>query len=384
MYCTHKKSTIGRTSQSSNKNIATITARALCATFVLLLLASVGSGADAISITLEEHFGGVTYSSAIKGNYTYIGQGGDFVVFDVNNRSEPKEIFRTVTDGVIRDINISGNYAYIANDRGLLIENISNPSKPILVGRYGNYEKSSSLAISGNYALVTKSIQGLDIIDISNPASPVIVTSYGDLDRIYGDIAISGNYAYVVNYSYDSYSRIDILSIADHSNPVLVGNYPISEYRVHIEISGNFLYLADENDGLFILDINVPETPVLMGSYTAFGVEDFSIFGDYAFVPNWGLEVLNISNSTNPTLEGTFNSIEGNHIALSENYSCITGNGLEIVDISDPTEPILLSTYEIVGEGLDAISVTVSENIAYPSNCFKLKFFNSSYIVIAM
>ena len=40
MYCTHKKSTIGGTSQSSNKNIATITA--LLTTFILVFLVGAG------------------------------------------------------------------------------------------------------------------------------------------------------------------------------------------------------------------------------------------------------------------------------------------------------------------------------------------------------
>ncbi len=91
--------------------------------------------ADEVNITFEGRFGGTTYTVAVSGNYAYIGQGQDFVVFDISNPAAPSESGRLITAGVVRNIVVSGNYAYVAEGyNDLMIVDISNKEAPVLSG----------------------------------------------------------------------------------------------------------------------------------------------------------------------------------------------------------------------------------------------------------
>ena len=74
---------------SNNRGISMTRRRILCRTLLLVLIAAVcvaGAGVGAageVNVTFEGRFGGATYAVAVSGNYAYIGQGQDFVVFDI-------------------------------------------------------------------------------------------------------------------------------------------------------------------------------------------------------------------------------------------------------------------------------------------------------------
>ena len=77
---------------------------------------------------------------------------------------------------------------------------ISDPASPSLAGTLSGFNEPPGIAISGNYAFVTNySGNSLTAVDISNPASPSLAgTLSTGFDEPYG-IAISGNYAFVTN-----------------------------------------------------------------------------------------------------------------------------------------------------------------------------------------
>ncbi len=87
------------------------------------------AASDDVNITKVGHFGGATYAALPFGNYAYIGQGSDFVVLNISNKTAPVEVDRVETGGIIMDIALAGNYAYVADgSNGLLIVDVSNPA----------------------------------------------------------------------------------------------------------------------------------------------------------------------------------------------------------------------------------------------------------------
>ena len=88
---------------------------------VFVMNVGIGTAED-VDLTLEGHFGGGTYATAVSGDYAYVGQEQDLVVLDISNPSQPLELGRIDTLSFVEDIKISGSYAYVANwNNGLMI-----------------------------------------------------------------------------------------------------------------------------------------------------------------------------------------------------------------------------------------------------------------------
>ena len=76
-----------------------LTAAAIC-------LVSVGEGAaEDVDLTFAGHFGGITATSAVSGDYAYIGQGEDFVVLDISNTALTVELGRIKTIDILTNRN---------------------------------------------------------------------------------------------------------------------------------------------------------------------------------------------------------------------------------------------------------------------------------------
>ena len=81
-------------------------------------------------------------------------------------------------------------------------------------------------------------------------------------DSCYG-VTISGNYAYVGDYS----CGLQVFDISDPEHPFFLANYDTPDYAHNIAISGDYAYVADWNGGLQVVDISDPANPCYAGSY---------------------------------------------------------------------------------------------------------------------
>src|SRR5665647_1499670 len=71
--------------------------------------------------------------------------------------------------GPMNDVDVVGNYAYVGEGSEFLIFDISNPSSPVQLSRTTAKTNIIHLDVSGNYAYIVEGYYGLEIIDISNP-----------------------------------------------------------------------------------------------------------------------------------------------------------------------------------------------------------------------
>ena len=273
---------------------------------------------------------------------------------------------------------VSGNYAYVTSSgsQALEIVDISNPAIPVHKGSISNGAGGARLNtpwgvyVSGNYAYVADWGGGaLEIIDISNPALPVhkgsIVNGTGGA-RLSGPrgIYVSGKYAYVAS---SSSSALEIVDISNPALPVHKG-YIKDAHDVGgahlwcptgVYVSGNYAYVADQDNALEIVDITNPASPVHKGSIIhgtgdALLASPMSVYvsGNYAYVASWvsnALEIVNISNPALPVHKGSMPDGYGGavlkgpwSVQVSGNYAylaCKDSNALEIVNVSNPTSP---------------------------------------------
>jgi hypothetical protein len=187
-------------------------------------------------------------------------------------------------------------------------------------------------------------------------------------------MAVSGHYVYVAN----DFDGIRIYDVSNPKQPVNVGHAVETNGggACRIAVSGQYAYVANFSDGLRIYDVSNPTNPVSIGQTnnagTAFNV---TVSGHYAFLADQsdGLRIYDITDPTNPSnighaAEPGFGSAQAvavvGHYAYVANYS----DGLRIYDVSDPTNPI--SVGQIVSSGLDAeaVDVAVSGHYAYVAN----------------
>lgn len=249
------------------------------------------------------------------------------MIVDISNPSSPFLKGSCDTPRSAQGVAVSGNYAYVADDDGLVIVDISNPSFPILNKSYNTGGWAQGITVSGNYAYVIDMANGIFIVDISNPSSPIlegmydtsppiIIENYDYTGSIWS-VSVSGNYAYVA----DEGNGLLIVDISNPSSPILKGSYDTAGLAYDVAVSGNYAYVADSKNGLAIIDISNPSSPILVGNYNTSGyAECVSISGNYAYVAvDDSLVVVDISNPSSPILKGLYAGSAGD-IAVSGNY----------------------------------------------------------------
>ncbi|WP_324770851.1 hypothetical protein, partial [Pokkaliibacter plantistimulans] len=161
---------------------------------------------------------------------------------------------------------------------------------------------------------------------------------------------VVGNYLYIA----DSDNGFHIVDVTDPANPVLLSTYDTPDEPRGVVIVGNVAYIADEDSGLQIIDISDPTQPTLLGSIGrdngySFGI---AVEGNYAYIASayGGLHVIDVSDPTQPVLVGQLDypsSGDAMRVVVEGNYAYIadTAGGVQIIDITDPTQPSLTANF---------------------------------------
>jgi hypothetical protein len=290
------------------------------------------------------------------------------IVFTSVTQSQELTFMSSTAWAAASDIELSGHYAYCLYENGLIVLDISNIASPIIVSQLPMPSDSyhmgrGKISIQGHFAYIISFYHRMFIIDISDPALPAITGIYdGGGIYSYGDLAVSGNYAYI-----SVGASIYVVDISNPSNPEFVTQVSTSYAAGRVSIQGNYLYVAKGPFGGMVFDISNPENPTSVGSlHTDFGEIGISVSvsGNYAYLGEYGhkVDIFNISNPRNPQNVGEFlgqNAINDIGICDEYAYLCET-NVLEVINVSDPSSPVLINTYNI-----DAYGIYFSGNTAY-------------------
>jgi len=167
---------------------------------------------------------------------------------------------------------------------------------------------SKDIAVVGNYAYVLGAVSdSLQILDISDPYNPTpvghILNGNGGtfLDGPYS-IEVIGNYAYVVAY----YDCFEVIDISDPTNPTHVAKLqdgwlfgPSLDAPNKLQIVGSYAFIASEfSEALEVLDISDPTNPTHAAKYIFSGNQNRprSLFveGNYVYFANFVADNLNI------------------------------------------------------------------------------------------
>jgi hypothetical protein len=191
---------------------------------------------------------------------------------------------------------------------------------------------------------------------------PVLEGTFATTDET-KDLVVNDKYAYLA----DNSQGLKIVDISNPSEMIAIGGYATNA-ALGIAKSGNLVFVADGSNGLKVLDIRNPNMPTLIGSYlSGDSANNVEVSGKYALVADSdnGLLILDVSSPT-PTLTSRYAG-KALDVKVVDNHAYIAAgtSGLEIVNITDPTTPTLKGSYQ------NAISVNglaIAGNYCYLAN----------------
>ena len=239
---------------------------------------------------------GPAWDVAVSGSYAYVvwshwyaGEGG-LRVFDVSVPSAPVEV-GFVDTGCVLDVAVSGGHAYVTarSPEAVRVIDVSVPSAPVEVGFVEIPGDPRDVAVAGDYAYVVTGGFGphsLRVIDVSTPSAPVEV-GFVDTNHDYPlAVAASGGYAYVGGFS------LSVIDVSTPSVPLRVGWLGSPGLLMDVEVSDGHAYVADRDRGLLVIDVRAPSAPVEVGHYgTPDGAAGVSVSDGLVFLAAGGAEL---------------------------------------------------------------------------------------------
>jgi hypothetical protein len=157
-------------------------------------------------------------------------------------------------------------------------------------------------------------------------------------------VAVSGIYVYVA----DGEAGLRVVDVSDPAHPVEIGFYDSGEFFQAVAISGSYVYVADGVVGLRVVDVSDPAHPVEVGFYnTPGGAEGVAVSGADAYVvyADAGLHVVTVSDPAHPVEIGFYDSPgAASDVAVSGEYVYVAdGQGGLLILRHD--EPVLIIDY---------------------------------------
>ena len=300
---------------------------------------------------------------AVAGRFGLFGDVADVVSVKI---AEPETAtlvgtWESVTSGWGPEgVEIAGNHAYIPADaEGLLVIDITRPFAPVLAGSVATTGTAYAVTIDGNVAYVAHSY-GLDTIDISDPANPQALGSFSAGGEFYG-VAIDGDRAYATSYTTAGGGQGVLLSldISDPAQPIQ-GGAPVLMFPwpiIGIDIAGDYLFIANRDGGLRVVDVSNPLSPANVTNLAGLGdVIDVAVEGNYAFLADrtsgsGGLRIVDIADPANPALVGSLTTQYASRVAVAGDTVAIGDGpyGYVLIDASDPTSPQQIDAFTYGG-----------------------------------
>ena len=290
----------------------------------------------------------------------------------------------------------STNAFVITVEDSLKIYNTSNPALPTQVSGIHTGVGPTDVAVSGNYAFVVhKSFDNMLVYNISNPNSPFQIgtVSYPTSQGSPTHLTVAGNYAYVVN-GYGN--TLLIYDISNPSNPTPTASIPTGSNPLAVVVQDSLVYVVNQvSNTLAIYNVSNHSLPVFRG-YVATGASPFSVAvkENYAYVVNVtnnNMTVYNITNPASPVQVGSAFPTGSfpSSIAVLGSYAVVSNlfdNNLSIININNPAAPFTAGT---ANTGTYPSPVKLLGQYAYVTNAisttlqiFKLFCNTSSTIVI--
>jgi hypothetical protein len=284
------------------------------------------------------------------------------LIHDVSVPSSPSYVSRTGGYDYVRYIDSDSGYVYGATGgQGVFVHDHSDSNNLVEMGNLPIFESWGVKSV-GNLVYIASTTHGLVIGNFTNPSMPSELGSVSVGQARAVDVV--GTVAYVGAFS-QGFATVDV---TDSNNPFILDQEVLpSMETIALDVSGSLVATADSSIGVNFWDVTDPNNVLLLGNYptTNFAL-DVDIYGSYAYIAenNNGLHIVNISDSANPTQSGflSMSSIESFDIFGSYLYVALYGGGVSAYSLNNPIFPSFISNYNTPG---GAVAVSVENDKVY-------------------
>jgi len=269
----------------------------------------------------------------------YLATAGTLTVVDISRPDTPRTIGAYTFPDRIWGFRVHDGLAYVSADRsGLGVLDVAGNGTPTIRGSLKTPGQAKSVFVSGDIALVTDTLTGVDFVRVDDPARPSL-TGSGFLDGFSTDVVASGTFAYAADrptgfYVFDlskkdSFEPVGtsqsgspnntqraqlevlpessgrrvvllaaggLLQLFDVTNPIdpmLLPPFRTPGAAVRIALKEHFVYVADGQAGLQVVDFSIPTAPKIVDSFkTMSPARDVAVAGSLVLVALAGGEVV--------------------------------------------------------------------------------------------
>ncbi|NHJ38809.1 MAG: hypothetical protein FK731_02170 [Asgard group archaeon] len=212
------------------------------------------------------------YNTRVNNTLVFSIVSGDLDIYDISDLNNPIRIGQYTDTGRGNDIIVYGDIAYYADpDEGLEIINVTNPTNPEKIRTISNTIGAWDLYISNELLFLGCHGLGFKVLDITNPTNPSIIKQFNDGGEVYG---VCGNETFI--FLGDLQEGVEVLN---NTSTYLseVASYVATPHD--IEFNGNYIYLADQDNGFLLLELSNTQNEITNGLNLHFGFIVFPLIG---------------------------------------------------------------------------------------------------------
>jgi hypothetical protein len=254
------------------------------------------------------------------------------------------------------------DYLYIASSLGLQILDITTPEEAFVVNTIPSVYAWDVIAKDG-YAYLADHELGLRIIDV-HPIADAHVINTIEIANGAHDVAINGDYLYVS-------SGLSIIDISDPENAFEIESMDSFGIVSDFAAANGYVYLTSSDLGLYIVDVDPPESAFIAGCLEMEYFLGVDVFGDYAYVADrtYGFRQINISNPSFPIDMDLISQSRARDVVISDGYLYATegymdDGSLTVINISSPGSMTIVDSIYL---NYNVASTNVQDNYAYLS-----------------
>ena len=142
-----------------------------------------------------------------------------------------------------------------------------------------------------------------------------------------------------------------------------------------MDLQGQFVYFADNDEGLHIIDVSDPSAPAILSTVDTPGTAwKVAVSNGVAYIADGesGLQVADVSDPMSPALIGSVATpaqalevgVEGSLVYVGDGTPDFSIVGqLHVIDASNPALPVLIGTFD--GMLVQSTGIAVSDGVAY-------------------
>ncbi len=192
-------------------------------------------------------------------------------------------------------------------------------------------------------------------------ATEDIYKEVGYYDTYYANwVAVANNYVFIA----DDEDGLRIIDISNPESLTEVGHCS-TQWAYGVAVADSYAFVADGEAGLKIIDVTDPENPFELNCFSIL-CYSVTVTNNYAFAAEGdpGVRIIDVSNPGHPSEVGYYNTPGyARAVAVADNFALVADGeaGLRIIDISNPQNPSEVGYYDKPG---DARAVAVADNFA--------------------